>query len=147
MSLTILRMRYVLYTHKPELTTMGKSLIHNESCWKQWLEESSNHGISVVEDISGVHADSTKEVAWSTVTTPDSSWTAPSRCVLPHFLVLQLCSPDWVSLPSTSLKRDFVVCSSSRKPEEDLLKFQEVMHHHPRNRSVSARDLVETLLQ
>lgn len=79
MSLTILRMRYMLYTHKPELTTMGKSLIHNESCWRQWLEESSSHGISVVEDMSGVHADvtfSTEEGVWSTVTTPDSSWIA-----------------------------------------------------------------------
>ncbi|KAL1279140.1 hypothetical protein QQF64_025813 [Cirrhinus molitorella] len=40
------------------------------------------------------------------------------------------CSSDGVSLPSTSLKRDFVVCFSSKKIGEDLLRFQEVMPHH-----------------
>lgn len=60
---------------------MGKSLIYNKSRWRQWLVESSRHGISVMENMSGVHADitfSTEEGAWSTVTTPDSSWIAPT---------------------------------------------------------------------
>ncbi len=68
------------------------------------------------------------------------------RCVLPHFLVPQRCSPDGVSLPSISLKRDFVVCSSSRKLGEDLLRLQEVMPHHLRYCSVSAGDLAENTL-
>ncbi len=69
------------------------------------------------------------------------------RCVLPHFLVPQRCSPDGVSLPSTSLKRDFVVCSRSRKLGEDLLRLQEVMPHHLRYCSVSAGDLAENSLR
>lgn len=68
------------------------------------------------------------------------------RRVLPHFLVPQRCSPDGVSLPSTSLRRDFVVCSSLRKLGEDLLRFQEEMPHHLRDRSVSAGDLAENTL-
>ncbi len=71
----------MLNTHKPELTTMGKSLIYNKSCWRQWLVESRSHGISVMENMSGVHADitfSTEEGPWSTVTTPYNSWIAPT---------------------------------------------------------------------
>ncbi len=68
------------------------------------------------------------------------------RRVLPHFLVPQRCSPDGVSLPSTSLKRDFVVCCSSRKLGEDLLRLQEVMPHHLKYCSVSAGDLAENTL-
>jgi len=72
---------YTNVEHKPELTTMGKSHIHHVSCWRQWLEESSSHGISVVKNMSGVHADvtfSTEEGTWSTVTTPDSRWITPT---------------------------------------------------------------------
>lgn len=67
------------------------------------------------------------------------------RCVLPHFLVPLLCSPDGVSLPFTSLKRDCFVYSSSRKPEEELLG-SVLLAHHLRHRSVSAGDLVENTL-
>jgi len=42
----------------------------HESCRRQWLEESSSHGISVVDaDVTF----STEEGTWSTVTS-DSSW-------------------------------------------------------------------------
>lgn len=143
-------MKCMLYTHKSELTTMGKSLIYNKRCWRQWLVEPRSHGISVMENMSGVHTDitfSTVKGTWSTVTTPDSSWIAPTlladACC---FLVPQRCSPDGVSLPSTSLRRDFVVCSSLRKLGEDLLRFQEEMPHHLRDRSVSAGDLAENTL-
>ena len=72
----------LLYTHKPQLTTMGKSLIHNNSCWRQWLKESRCHSIPVMKDVhEGVHDDvtfSTEEGVWLTVPTADDSWVAPT---------------------------------------------------------------------
>jgi hypothetical protein len=51
--------KYILYTHKPELTTGEKGPIQHISCWGQWLEESQSTDIPVVEGVSGVHADIT----------------------------------------------------------------------------------------
>ena len=72
---------YMLYTHKPQLTRMGESLIHNDSCRRQWLKESCRHRVSVVEDLSSVHGDvtfSTEVGVRTTVTATDSSWIAPT---------------------------------------------------------------------
>lgn len=62
-----------------QLTTLGKSPLHDTGCWRQWLKESSYCCIPVVEHVFSVYTDitiSTEEWLWPAVTTTDSSWTA-----------------------------------------------------------------------
>ena len=77
--------KYILYTHKPELTTGEKGPIQHIGCWGQWLEESRSTAISVVEGVSGVHAHitfGTEEGAWTAITATDNSGIA--RTLLAH---------------------------------------------------------------
>lgn len=62
-----------------------------------------------------------------------------------HFLELPWYSPDGVFWPSNSLKKEFFLCSSSRKPKEELLVV--VLHgDRLKNHSVSSGVLVESAL-
>ncbi len=127
----------------------GKEPYLQQKLLEQWLVESRSHGISVMENMSGVHADitfSTEEGPWSTVTTPYNSWIAPHcwQMRVATFSCAAAVFTRGVSLPSTSLKR---LCR--------VLQFEEARRgslevtrgdaHHLRYCSVSAGDLQKTL--